>query len=174
MPEDHELIPGVCLAALGAPERLLIGAMRLVGSGRRACPVMRSAFEAQLGHQSEMALNGLVTLATCLPLESGRKLTLGWLCVRGVTWDEAAILALAEAAQRADSRDIATWLRRLGVSQPSCPLQRGLAWLAASFSTADRMFDPSVANITLADVSRLAQVRDQIETQFGGPLNNRL
>src|SRR5688572_7817445 len=87
MPEEHELIPGICLAALGAPERLLIGAMRLVGNGRRACPVMRGAFETQLGCQAGVGLNGLVTLAACLPLESGRKLTLGWLCVRGLTWD---------------------------------------------------------------------------------------
>lgn len=172
MPEEHELIPGVFLAALGAPERLLIGALRLVGTGRHACPVMQKAFENHLGHQAEAGLNGLVTLATCLPLESGRKLTLGWLCVRGVTWDEAAILALVEAAQRSNSRDIARWLGRLGVTQPSCPLQRGLAWLAAAFSTADRAFDHSVAHLTRADVSRLAQVRDQIETQFGSGLGN--
>jgi hypothetical protein len=167
MVEQHELIPGVALAALGTPERLVVGSLRLIGSGRRECPVLVQAFEDQLGSQAEAGLDGLITLATCLPLESGRKLTLGWLCVRGVTWDEAAILAMIEAAQRSDAGDIARWLGRLGVTQPSAPLQRGLAWISAALSIADRAFDPSVAHLTRAEVSRAAQLRTQIEAQIG-------
>lgn len=165
--QDHELIPGVALGALGASERLVIGAMRLVAAGRGACPAMSRAFTDRLGSQGEAGARGVMTVAHRLPAESQRKLTLGWLCVRGLTWDEAAILGLLEAAQRADTAMIARWFGRLGVDRPSAALQRGVAWTAAAFTVAGLGFDPAVANLTRAETSPMIRIRDQIETQVG-------
>ena len=109
----------------------------------------------------------MTLLAHSLSSDSRRNLTLGWLCVRGVTWDEAAILAMLEAAQRSDSSAIAKWRSRLGIGQPSPVLQRGVVWSAAAFAVAGRPFDRDVANLTRASTSSLGQVREQIETQFG-------
>jgi hypothetical protein len=165
--QDHELIPGVALGALGVSERLVIGAMRLIGAGRGRCPMLSQAFENHLGSQGSAGARGVVLLTHALASESQRKLTLGWLCVRGVTWDEAGILALLEAAQRSDAQGIARWLSRLGVGQPSAVLQRGIAWTAAAFSVAGQPFDPDVASLTRASTSAMARLRDQIETQIG-------
>ncbi|MEQ1784277.1 MAG: hypothetical protein ABMA14_23225 [Hyphomonadaceae bacterium] len=46
-------------------------------------------------------------------------------------------------------------------------LQRGIAWTAAAFSIAGKPFDPDVACLTHAQRSGVAQLRDQIESQFG-------
>ena len=165
--QDHELIPGVMLGALGGSERLMIGALRLIAAGRGRCPVLTNAFESQLGSQGMAGARGATILAHALSSESQRKLTLGWLCVRGVTWDEAAILAMLEAAQRTDSAGIARWLSRLGIGQPSPVLQRGIAWSAAAFSVAGKPFDRDVGNLTRASTSATAHIREQIETQFG-------
>ena len=165
--QDHELIPGVEIAALGASERLVIGAIRMIAAGRRKCPALTGAFETHLTSQGAAAAQGVTMLALALPAESQRKLTLGWLCVRGVTWDEAAILAVLEAAVRAEPREIAMWLTRLGVDAPSPLLQRGIAWTAAAFSIAEKPFDTDVARLTRAHASAMTHVRDQIETQFG-------
>ena len=35
--QDHELIPGVMLEALGASERLMIGSLRMIAAGRGRC-----------------------------------------------------------------------------------------------------------------------------------------
>ena len=164
---DYELIPGVMLEALGASERLMIGSLRMIAAGRGRCPVLTHAFENHLGSQGAAGAAGAMILAHSLSTDSQRKLTLGWLCVRGVTWDEAAILALLEAAQRSDSPAIAKWLSRLGIGQPSPVLQRGIAWSAAAFALAGRPFDRDVASLTRASTSPLGQVREQIETQFG-------
>lgn len=165
--QDHELIPGVMLEALGASERLMIGSLRMIAAGRGRCPVLTSAFESHLGSQGVAAARGATILAHALSSESKRKLTLGWLCVRGVTWDEAGILAMLEAAQRSDSPAIAKWLSRLGIAQPSPVLQRGIAWSAAAFAVTSRPFDSDVAKLTRASTSPLGQVREQIETQLG-------
>lgn len=165
--QDHELIPGVMLGALGVSERLMVGALRLIVAGRGRCPRLTQAFENHLGSQGATGARGATLLAHGLAGESQRKLTLGWLCVRGVTWDEAAILAMLEAAQRSDAQGIARWLSRLSIASPSPVLQRGVAWSAAAFSVAGQPFDPDVASLTRASCSAMAQVRDQIETQFG-------
>ena len=166
--QDHELIPGVALGALGVSERLMIGALRLIAAGRGRCPMLTQAFENHLGSQGGAGARGATLLAHGLASESRRKLTLGWLCVRGVTWDEAAILAMMEAAQRSDSKDIAKWLARLGIDSPSPVMQRGIAWSAAAFSVAGRPFDPDIAGITRAKgASAMSRLRDQIETQIG-------
>jgi len=125
--QDFELIPGVMLEALGASERLMIGSLRMIAAGRGRCPVLTEAFENHLGSQGVKGACGAMILAHSLSSDSQRKLTLGWLCVRGVTWDEAAILAMLEAAQRSDSPAIAKWLSRLGIGRPSPILQRGIA-----------------------------------------------
>lgn len=164
---EHEIVPGVAIAALGSSERLLLGGLRLIASGRGRCPMLVRGFESLLGSQGASAAQGATILAERLCGESSRKLTLGWMCIRGVTWDEAAILALLETAQRADAPAIARWMSRLGIAQPSAALQRGLAWTAAAFSVAGKEFDPDVATLTRAKTSRIAQIRDQIETQFG-------
>lgn len=165
---DHELIPGVALGGLGPSERLMIGALRLIASGRGRCPMLTRAFETHLGSQGAAAAQGASILAHALSAESKRKLTLGWMCVRGLTWDEAAILAMLEAAQRSDTHGIARWLSRLGVGTPSVALQRGLAWSAAAFAVAGKAFDPDVARLTRAQTSPTSQLRDQIETQMNG------
>lgn len=165
--QDHELIPGVNLCALGASERLMLGALRLIAAGRGRCPRLVEAFESHLGSQGVTAARGATILAHTLSAESKRKLTLGWLCVRGVTWDEAAILAMLEAAQRSDSAGISRWLGRLGIPQMTPVMQRGIAWSAAAFAIADKPFDRDVANLTRASTSSMTQVREQIETQFG-------
>ncbi len=165
---DHEIIPGVALGALGVSERLVVGSLRLIAAGRGKCPNLGRAFENHLGSQGPIAVHGASLLAHSLCSESERKLTLGWLCVRGVTWDEAAILALLEAAQRSDSQRIARWLSRLGVDQPSPMLQRGIAWSAAAFSVAGKPFDRDVETLTRAQASPTSQLREQIETQMGG------
>ena len=164
---DHEIVPGVVIAALGPSERLLLGGLRLIASGRGRCPMLVRGFESLLGSQGSGAAQGAAILAERLCAESGRKLTLGWMSIRGVTWDEAAILALLEAAQRTDAPAIARWMSRLGIASPSPALQRGLAWTAAAFSVAGKPFDPDVATLTQVKRSRIAQIRDQIETQFG-------
>lgn len=163
----HEIIPGVQVCALGASERLFLGGLRLIASGRGRCPMLARAFESLLGSQGAGAAQGATILADRLCAESGRKLTLGWMCIRGVTWDEAAILAMVEAAQRADAPAIARWLSRLGIGHPSPALQRGLAWTAAAFDVAGERFDPDVATLTQAKASRTTQLRDQIESQLG-------
>lgn len=165
---DHEIIPGVALGALGLSERLMIGAIRMIGAGRGKCPNLSGAFENHLGSQGEAGAQGANILAYALCAESQRKLTLGWLCVRGVTWDEAAILAMLEAAQRADSAGVARWLSRLGVGAPSPALQRGIAWSAAAFAIAGKAFDPDVASLTRAQTSATGQLREQVETQMQG------
>ena len=165
--QDHELIPGVNLCALGASERLMLGALRLIAAGRGRCPRLVEAFESHLGSQGVTAARGATILAHALSSESQRKLTLGWLCVRGVTWDEAAILAMLEAAQRSDAADISKWLTRLGIAQASPVMQRGITWSAAAFVVAGKPFDRDIANLTRASTSPLTQVREQIETQFG-------
>jgi hypothetical protein len=168
MVDEHELIPGVAARALAQPERMTLGALRLMAAGRGDCPTLRSVFDQQMESQGQPAADGLQTLARLLPLESGRKLTLGWLCVRGVTWDEAAILALIEAGQRASVPEISTWFGRLGVGQPSPALQRGLAWVAAAFVIADKTFDPDIGRIGMASAPPTAsRLREQIETQLG-------
>lgn len=164
---EHEIVPGVQVHALGASERLFLGGLRLVASGRGRCPMLVRAFESLLGSQGASAAQGTAILADKLCGESGRKLTLGWMSVRRVTWDEAAILAMLEAAQRADAQAIARWLSRLGIGQPSPALQRGLAWTAAAFAVAGKRFDPDVATLTQAKASRTTQLRDQIESQLG-------
>lgn len=165
--QNHELIPGVMLGALGVSERLMIGALRLIAAGRGRRPKLTQAFENHLGSQAHVAARGATILAYTLSSESRRKLTLGWLCVRGVTWDEAAILALLEAAQRSEPEGIVRWLSRLSIGQPSPVMQRGIAWSAAAFAVAEQTFDPDVANLTRASRSAIGQVREQIETQFG-------
>ena len=165
--QDHELIPGVALGALGASERLMIGALRLIAAGRGRCPMLTNAFETHLGSQGVTAARGATILAHALSSESQRKLTLGWLCVRGMTWDEAAILAMLEAAQRSDAPDVSKWLKRLGITQASPVMQRGITWSAAAFVVAGKPFDRDVANLTRASTTPLGQVREQIETQFG-------
>jgi hypothetical protein len=168
MVDEHELIPGVAVRALAQPERMTLGALRLMAAGRGDCPTLRQVFDEQMESQGQPAADGLATLVRRLPLESGRKLTLGWLCVRGVTWDEAAILALIEAGQRASVPEISMWFARLGVDQPSPALQRGLAWAAAAFMIADKMFDPGIGELGAATVPpATARLRDQIETQLG-------
>jgi hypothetical protein len=169
MIDAHELIPGVSARALAQPERMTLGALRLMAAGRGDCPGVQQVFDQQMGSQGQPAADGLATLGRLLPFESGRKLTLGWLCVRGVTWDEAAILALIEAGQRASVPEISMWFGRLGVAHPSPALQRGLAWAAAAFSIADKMFfDPSVREISVACTPpATSRLREQIETQLG-------
>lgn len=164
---DHEIIPGVALNALGMSERLMIGALRMIGAGRGKCPNLSVAFESHLGSQGAAGAQGASMMTFALCAESRRKLTLGWFCVRGVTWDEAAILAMLEAALRAEPREIALWLGRLGIDTPSPALQRGIAWTAAAFCIADKAFDPDVGRLTRASTSATAHVRDQIESQFG-------
>lgn len=168
---DHEIIPGVALGALGLSERLMIGGLRLIAAGRGRCPNLARAFETHLGSQGAIAAQGANLLAHGLSAESARKLTLGWMCVRGLTWDEAAILALLVAAQRTDSDRIARWLSRLGVASPSPALQRGVAWSAAAFSVAGKPFDRDVETLTRAQTSPTAQLRAQIETQMGGVMD---
>jgi hypothetical protein len=165
---DHEIIPGVSLGALGLSERLMIGGLRLIAAGRGKCPNLGRAFENHLGSQGSVAAHGAGLLAQGLCSESERKLTLGWMCVRGVTWDEAAILGMLEAAQRSDAPRIARWLSRLGVGSPGPMLQRGIAWSAAAFSVAGKPFDPDVEMLTRAQTSPTSQLREQIETQMGG------
>ncbi len=165
---DDEILPGVTLTALGISERLMIGGLRLIAAGRGRCPNLTRAFENHLGSQGATAAQGAAILAHALCAESQRKLTLGWLCVRGVTWDEAAILALLEAAQRSDTPGIVRWLKRLGIAAPSPALQRGLAWSSAAFLIAGKPFDPDVARLTHAEKSATANLRTQIETQMQG------
>ncbi len=150
MSMEHELIPGVAIGALGSPERLALWGLRLIAAGRGDCPHLDRSFEDMLGSQGVTAVRGLTSIAQRLPKESGRPLTLGWLCVRGVTWDEAAILALLEGAQRSDVMTIDKWFRRLSIELPSPAIQRGLAWASASFSLSDCGFDPDIANLSRA------------------------
>lgn len=163
---DHELIPGVAFNALGASERLMIGGLRLIAAGRGRCPNLTRALESHLGSQGAIAARGATLLAHSLCSESQRKLTLGWLCVRGVTWDEVAVLAMLEAAQRAQSKEIARWLTRLGIDAPSPVLQRGIAWSAAAFEVAGKPFDPDIASLIRARTTPSSHLRDQIETQM--------
>jgi len=156
------------LGALGVSERLIIGALRLIGAGRGRCPMLTTAFENHLGSQGSIGARGVTILAHTLSAENQRKLTLGWLCVRGVTWDEAAILAMLEASQRTDAHGIARWLTRLGIASPSAVMQRGIAWSAAAFSVAGQPFDRDIGGITRASgASPVSRLRDQIETQIG-------
>ncbi len=165
---DDEIIPGVALGALGLSERLMVGGLRLIAAGRGRCPNLARAFENHLGSQGAAAAQGAAMVATQLCAQSKRKLTLGWLCVRGVTWDEAAILAMLEAAQRASPREIALWLSRLGVETPSAVLQRGIAWSAAAFCIGGKPFDADIARLTHAETSATRRLREQIETQISG------
>jgi hypothetical protein len=167
MVHEHELVPGARIAALEPSERLALGALRLIAAGRSSCPAVIRSFDDRLGCQGASALKGLTTVARLLPAESKRKLCLGWLCVRGVTWDEAAILGLLEAAQRSDAEGVTTWLERLGVDEASRELRKGLAWAVAGFVVTGKGFDPAVAHLTRIEISRAAQMRDQIETQIG-------
>lgn len=167
MVQDHELVPGVRAAALAPPERLSLAAIRLIAMGRGQCPGVARAFDDLLGTQGKVALKGLATLARLLPQESRRGLCLGWICVRGVSWDEAAILALLEGAQRSDADAVALWLGRLGLPAASHDLRKGLAWSAAAFAVSGKAFDPAVAHLTRAERSNRTQIRDQIETQIG-------
>jgi hypothetical protein len=149
---DLELIPGLAVDDLRAPERLALWSMRLVGVGRGRCPKLETAYSELLGREGQSALAGIRLLTEQLPAESSRRLTLGWPCARGVTWDEAAILALIEAAQRSASREISTWLRRLGVGLVGPQLQRGIAWTSAAFVVADYGFSSNIAELTRADL----------------------
>lgn len=167
MVQEHELVPGVQVAALGETERLVVGAVRLIGVGRGQCPALARAFDDRLGVRGGPTLKGLRNLATLLPAESARKLTLGWLCVRGLTWDEAAILALLEAAQRADAGDMGLWFARLGVASPSRDIRRAAAWAVAAFVISGKGVDPSTAHLTRSQPSRTIRIRDQIESQIG-------
>lgn len=167
MVRDDELVPGVKAAALAASERLTLTALRLIAAGRSQCPALSRSFDGHLGVQGRTAFRGILALARLLPLESRRKLSLGWICVKGVTWDEAAILALLEAAQRSDADAIAVWMQRLGLETPSRELKKGLAWAAAAFAVSDKAFDPEIATLTRASPSRRTQMRDQIEAQIG-------
>jgi hypothetical protein len=150
MAYDHELVQGVDICSLGAPERLALLGFRLIASGARSAPQLADAFQRMLHQQGRAAITGLETLADRLPLESQRPITLCAASVRGVSYDEAAVLALLEAAQRSAARDIYTWLRRLGVHAMSPDLQRGIVWAAAAFIASDQRFDPSVARLTWA------------------------
>lgn len=160
---EQELIPDVEAIDLGRSEWLALRAVRMVGVGRRNCPGLAAIFEERLGRQGRHALSGIARITERLPVESARKLTLGWPCVRGVTWDEAAILAVMEASQRSDAVEIFRWLKRLGVPAISLELQKGLVWSSTAFVAAGKGFDPSIANLTRA-------VRPRIEPAAGQAL----
>lgn len=147
---ETELIPGVEAVELGRSEWMALRAVRMVGIGRRKCPGLAAIFEERLGRQGPQALSGIARITERLPLESARKLTLGWPCVRGVTWDEAAILALMEASQSSNSAGIYLWLKRLGVSAVSPELQKGLIWTSTAFVAAGKAFDPCVTGLSRA------------------------
>ena len=147
---EHELIPGIEAVDLGGSEWLALRAVRMVGVGRRHCPGLAAIFEERLGRQGSFALSGIAKLTARLPAESARRLTLGLPCVRGVTWDEAAILAVMEASQRSDAPEIFRWLRRLAVPSISPEMQRGLIWTSTAFVTAGKPFDPRIANLSRA------------------------
>lgn len=147
---DHELIPGVEAVELGRSEWLALRAVRMVGAGRRHCPGLAAIFEERLGRQGSCALSGIAKLTERLPAESARRLTLGCPSVRGVTWDEAAILAVMEASQRSDALEIFRWLKRLAVPAISPDLQKALVWTSTAFVAAGKPFDPCVAGLSRA------------------------
>ncbi|MBI1255610.1 MAG: hypothetical protein GC196_14870 [Hyphomonas sp.] len=90
----------------------------MISLGKGRCPALLAALEHELGAKAPAAHDGLATMVSLLPLESHRRLTLGGSCFSGVTWDEAAILALLEATQRAHADGISIWMERLGVREP--------------------------------------------------------
>ncbi len=143
-----ELVPGVSMVSLGVGERLALSALRLTSSGAASCGAIERVFDDMLSGNAAPALDGLRTMASLLPCESERTLTLGLPCARGVTWDEAAILALLEAAQRSDAAAIETWFRRLDVRRPSMLLQRGLTWLSAAFAVSSCAFTAQTRDLT--------------------------
>ena len=144
-----ELVPGSSIAGVGASERLVISALRLTASGRASCGGIQRVCDDMLGPNAPAVLEGLRSLAFLLPGESARVLTLGAPCARGLTWDEAGILGLLEAAQRSDVEGIGLWFRRLGIEAPSLPLQRAVAWMAAGLASSDHGFAPETAELAV-------------------------
>ncbi len=136
------------METIGVGERLVLSALRLISSGQNSCGAIHRVFDDMLGDGAPVALDGMRTISVLLPRESERTLTLGALCVRGVTWDEAAILALLEAAQRSDVRSIMMWFGRLGVKQPTGRLQRGLAWLSGAIAVSSCRLQRESADLT--------------------------
>lgn len=150
MTAELELIPGVRIGALGLPERVALSTFRLLIAGRGSCPTLQWLLCDTLGSHGPVAFSGLSVVASRLPVESCRPITIACPCTRGITWDESAVLALIAAAQRADAPAIATWLTRLGVISPTGELQRGLSWSAVAFSVEGFVLNPEVGNLGLA------------------------
>ena len=145
-----EGLPGVLASELGEAERLIVACFRLISIGKGHCPALLHGMKSELGASAQLAHDGLSTTVFLLPDESCRRLTLGEPCFPGITWDEAAILALLESAQRSDPDQIGKWFRRLGVFRPSSMVQKGIARTAAAFAVSGQVLASEIADLTLA------------------------
>ncbi len=134
------------------------------------CPRLTQAFENHLGSQGMAGARGATDPgARAGARRASAQLTLGWLCVRGVTWDEAGILAMLEAAQRSDAQGVAKMAEAAGrhMAKPGDAARDrvvggGVLPWPASRSTA------MSANLTRASgATAMSRIRDQIETQIG-------
>jgi hypothetical protein len=149
---DFELIPGASPCALGPAERVALFSFRLLASGGGRCPTLQMVLSDILGKQGPVAHAGLDLLVRSMNAQARRKLAVGCPCMKGLTWDEAAVLGLIAAAQHAEPALIARWFDRLGVHTPRHDAQRGLVWAATAFSVAGFLFDPDVGDLGLAAI----------------------
>jgi hypothetical protein len=129
--------------------------MRLMALGYRGCPKVVLAIADVVGTaHARPATQSLFGFLACVSNESARRLVMAGLCGRCISWDEAALLALLDAAVKADTAEIARWMRRLGVVRPSDDLQENLARLAAALAEANASTAIAVPGVTVRSIPR--------------------
>jgi hypothetical protein len=149
MTTSGELIDDLSVADLSPLARALLCTLRMIAAGRGACPRIPLILAERLGPSlARCATEGMRKLVPHLPEQCARRLTLAPLCCAGVSWDEAAILALIDAAAEESAPGIAHWLGKLAIQQPSDGLQEALATVAAAMVDANMFARVDIVGVT--------------------------
>jgi hypothetical protein len=164
MTTSGELIDDLSVADLSPLARALLFALRMIAAGRGACPRIPMVLAESLGPSlARCATEGMSKLVPHLPEQCARRITLAPLCCAGVSWDEAAILALIDAAAEESATGIAHWFGKLTIQRPSDGLQNALATVAAATVDANML-----ARVDIVGVTRMPHApRKTISSQKG-------
>jgi hypothetical protein len=148
MSAHTEEIPGVAVTELSPTERTLVWAFRTMA----AAPACDARLRFGLGsilppEQTDGAAHLLRRTFRSIELQSLRTIIIGVTPSRGVTWDEAALLALFAAA-RTDQGAARLWARRLGVSDLDPTTLADLRATATMFAQRGAVSPPHIPGVT--------------------------
>lgn len=140
-------IPGAGVAELDAGTRAFVWAVRAIAC-RRVCDARIAMGLGSLVPLKRAALTTTVLrrLLGSISASTHRAIAIGAAPAGGLSWDEAALLALF-ATDRADAARARVWLDRLGVASPGEALLRDWVLIAETF--AENGAAPLIEGVTI-------------------------